>query len=289
MKKFFAFVAAALVAFGFASCNGNNPADKNFKIEVSEITATTATVIVTPADTTVTYYWGVAKTAELAKMADDTLFAYTVEAINYYVELYSYLGYEYTFEDFLSKGVDSHKYEELEANTEYTVYAFQLDANGVAKGGVAKKAFKTAEAAPVSKIGEETVVIEGAILTDYCEKEGWWQLQAYNADTTKYFTFSPMEALQLAGTWALEDMDKDFTYVADANNEYAFETLNLITDVEGETFILTGKGLAADGIEYTFNISASTAEEEGDGVAAPKKARAAKAAPAFSKYFRVKK
>lgn len=289
MKKFFAFVAAALVAFSFASCNGNNPDDKNFKIEVSEITATAATVTVTPADTTATYYWGVALTAELAKMADDTLFAYTVEAINYYVELYNRMGYEYTFEDFLSKGVDSYGYEDLEANTDYTVYAFQLDANGVAKGGVAKKEFKTKD---IEKKGSKTITLTEGVCNDHCADYGWWQLMIADADTTVYLSISPLEATQLAGTWTIDDMDADYTLIYDAaegESSASFVTFNATTTAEDGIFHLNGKGLASNGIEYTLDLTGEITTSNDAPAAAPKKARAANVVPAFNKHNLLKK
>ena len=71
MKKFFAFVAVALVAFSFASCNGNNPSANAYKITVSNITAKSATITVVPADTTTSYYWDIIASSAAAKMTDE--------------------------------------------------------------------------------------------------------------------------------------------------------------------------------------------------------------------------
>ena len=68
MKKLFAIFAAALIAFGMSSCKKNNGTEpdpqpqpqpekkEGFAIEVSKITHKAATIKVTPADTSVSYY-----------------------------------------------------------------------------------------------------------------------------------------------------------------------------------------------------------------------------------------
>lgn len=294
MKKFFAFVAAALVAFSFTSCEkgGNDPEKAGFKIEVSDITALSAKVTVTPSDTTFTYYWGVAETAQLAELKDDAeLYASAKEFIEYYIEMYAMYGYTLTFEDFLYHGEDSYVFEELNPNTDYTVYAFKMDAEGNVPAGatVAKKEFKTPELKAESV---KEIVLENAICDDACDVAGWWQLMAAPADSSYYVTISPVEANQLAGTWTIDDMDADYTYYADAAGYADFVSCNLVTKVENNLFILTGTALGNNSVEYHFNISATikvlTADDFQAPAAAPKKV-AAKKVPAFNKHIMLKK
>jgi len=146
MKKYFAYVAVALVAFGFASCKGgenNEPENELYKIEISDITTKGATITVTPADSA-TYYWDVIEAAEAAKMTDEEVGAYLVDYLQEAVDYYKDYGYDFTIEDFLVTGEDSYEYTKLESNTEFTVVAIAIDANG-AHGKASRKNFKTLE------------------------------------------------------------------------------------------------------------------------------------------------
>ena len=72
MKKVLSlFAIMAVLAMGFASCEGQD--SKDFKITVSEVTETTANVLVEPADTTATYYLTCYQTKSIATMDDDSL------------------------------------------------------------------------------------------------------------------------------------------------------------------------------------------------------------------------
>lgn len=156
MKKFFGLVAAALVAFGFASCNGTNggnepePEVAAFTIEVSEITTKSALIEVTPAEgTTGTYYWDIVDASDAAELTDDAkVAAYFKDYFDYVIEYYAASGYEVTYEDLLldaTKGMDSYNYTSLESNTEYTVIAIALNADIAAAGKAVRKNFKTLE------------------------------------------------------------------------------------------------------------------------------------------------
>lgn len=146
MKKFFAIMAAALVAFSFASCKGGNePENEAYKIEISNITAKGATIAVTPADSAATYYWDLIEAAEAAKMTDEQVGAYLKEYLEEAVEYYKQYGYDVTLADLLITGANSYDYTKLEPNTEYTVVAMALDANGASSGKAARKNFKTLE------------------------------------------------------------------------------------------------------------------------------------------------
>ncbi len=399
MKKFFAFVAAALVAFSFASCNGNNPSANAYKITVSNITAKSATITVVPADTTTTYYWDIIASSEAAKMTDEQVGAYLKEYLEEAVAYYKQYGYEATIADFLVKGEDSYDYTKLESNTEYTVVAVALDETGASHGAVARQNFKTLEekedpvpadmtfeiavsditfnsayvtVAPstneatyywnifetaeiegmsdaelctsikenieytieyygyfgydytfedflskgsdaydyndlepqkaytviavamgslgttngaVAKYNFETpeIVVEkteditltNAKMTDACGAYGWWQMQAISADSTFYLTVSPEEAATVEGSYTIDDMDADYTYVLlDKEDQYKFATLDIEIVVDGENFTLTGTGLAMNAVQYNFNISGSVEVKQAS--AAPAKVAPAK-------------
>ena len=145
MKKIFSILAVALVAFSFASCNQNKEVEQdNFVIEVSNITAKSALIAVTPADTTKTYYWDILPADTAAKMTDEQIGAYFKEYFDYLIDYYAGY-YDLSYEDFILKGKDEYEYTKLDPNTEYMVVSIYMDANAVASGKATRKNFKTLE------------------------------------------------------------------------------------------------------------------------------------------------
>lgn len=293
MKKFFAFVVAALVAFSFASCNkgGNDPSAGGFKIEISDVEATSAAVAVTPNDDTAKYYWNIIESEAYAELGenDAEIQAYFKDYIEYMIQIYTAYGYSFTFADFLSAGEQEFEFDELTANTKYVAFAFYMDENGVATGGIVKKEFKTKD---VEKKGSKTITLTEGVCDDHCADNGWWQLMIADADTTVYLSISPLEADQLAGTWTIDDMDADYTLIYDAaegENSASFVTFNATTTAEDGIFHLNGKGLASNGIEYTLDLTGEVTTSNDAPAAAPKKVRAANVVPAFNKHNLLKK
>ena len=229
------------------------PADMTFEIAASDITFSSANITVNPSNTTATYYWNIYKTAEIAGMSDEELCAAIKEDIEYTIEYYAYFGYEIGFEDFLSKGADSYEYDELDANTAYTVIAVAMGTLGTTNGAVAKYDFSTPE---IVAEKTEDITLTNAKMNDACDAYGWWQLMAANTDSTTYITISPNEAAAVEGSYSIDDMDADYTYILlDKQDQYAFATLDIEIAVEGETFVLTGTGIAMNAVQYNFNIS----------------------------------
>lgn len=135
--------------------NGNNETTPSLVIDVTDITATSATVSVTPSDNNSTYYFDViekdyfdACTSEEQFVAD-----YVADLQATINEINSAYGTSYSIADFLSSGSDSYTYEEgeLEPNHDYYAFAFCLSANGEIKSGLTKKAFKTLNEATTSE------------------------------------------------------------------------------------------------------------------------------------------
>ena len=229
------------------------PADMTFEIAASDITFSSANITVNPSNTTATYYWNIYKTAEIASMSDEELCAAIKKDIEYTIEYYAYFGYEIGFEDFLSQGADSYEYDELDANTAYTVVAVAMGTLGTTNGAVAKYNFSTPELVPESS---EDITLTNARMNDACDAYGWWQMMAANTDSTTYITISPNEAAAVEGSYSLDDMDADYTYILlDKQDQYNFATLDIEIAVEGETFVLTGTGIAMNAVQYNFNIS----------------------------------
>ena len=280
MKKIFSIVAAAVIALSFASCNGNGGATSGgFKITVSNIEATTATIAVEPVDKE--GYWNVTIYAaeDVAKYGVDSIAAYDVSEIAMYVAYGYGLDVLAQYGMVLKGDLAATEVSGLPAKTDLTVIAYEIkeDANGnVTLGRIDSKNFTTKD---VAKKGEKSVTLTNGELDDSTADYGYWQLMIADADTTMFFSVSPIEATTLAGTWKAEDMDYDYTFVYELEStgyaKYAFTTFECTTTAENDLFHLTGKGLAANGIEYTVDFSAPI---EAAAQAAP-----AKKAPNFRK------
>lgn len=248
------------------------PADMTFDIDVDGITFSSAAVAVTPSNNEATYYWNIFETAEIQGMSDADLCAAIKENIEYTIEYYGYFGYDVSFENFLSKGPDAYDYSDLDPQKAYTVIAVAMGSLGTTNGAVAKYNFETTELVAEST---EDITIENAKMTDACDAYGWWQMIAANADSTTYITISPNEATAVAGNYSIDDMDAGYTYILlDKQNQYKFANLDVEVAVDGETFTLTGTGLALNAVEYHFNISGIV--EVSQASAAPAKVAPAK-------------
>ena len=253
------------------------PSDMTFEIAVNDITFSSASVQVIPSNSEATYYWSVYPTEAIQGMGDADLCAAIKENIEYTIEYSGYYGYDLSFSDFLSQGTDSYEYTGLDANTAYTVIAVAMGTLGTTNGAVAKYNFQTAEI--VAKSSED-ITLTNARMIDACEAHGWWQMVAANADTTTYLTISPNEAAAVGGTYSIDDMDADYTYIVlDKQNQYKFATLDVEVAVNGETFTLTGTGIAMNEVQYNFNITGNVSLYQASGVA-PAKVAPAKVAPA---------
>ena len=179
MKKFFAFVAAALVAFSFTSCDDKNPSSDptklTFKIEVSNIEAQSATITVTPSIDTVAYYWAYASQAVL-DYYQMTAAEYCADDLEYY------MGQGYGYADLaeaglIVKGKDTYE-AKVDPETKYYVYACAVDQDLKILSEVTVADFTTPE---FEVSGEEALALDGALYAyefDEEYNEGFLQLYA---------------------------------------------------------------------------------------------------------------
>lgn len=154
MKKFFnLLMIGAMVALVSCDPKTNDPTTPTdgatFAIAVSDITASSATVAVTPSDTAIYYYYDVIDEASLLEYESKEAYADSlVDYMPVYVEWYnSYYGAYYgtiSVEDFLIKGYDEYEFDDLDASTKYYVLAFQINATEWKRvGNVSFKEFTT--------------------------------------------------------------------------------------------------------------------------------------------------
>ena len=272
MKKIFSILAVALVAFSFASCNGNNPTpgkDGKFAILVENITATSADITVTPTDTAAYYYWTVYY-AESIKEAGDSLGYYIAE--DFKAEYGSY-DWDLVASYLLTKGEDNYSISGLPSETELAVVAIYLDSTYTVIGEVGIKEFTT----PKLEI-EETVAlnitsatVDLSLMKDY----GLMGISAEAQDgyALKLFFY----AEQASGTFTEEAFYSDGQYVynyvewGEGDDDWTtLEKMNLdgALNKEGTEYAFSGSVVGDNGVEYTFSATATIAEEEGGEAAA---------------------
>ena len=272
MKKIFSILAVALVAFSFASCNGNNPTpgkDGKFAILVENITATSADITVTPTDTAAYYFWSVYY-AESIKNVGDSLGAYLAE--DFKAEYGSY-DWDLVASYLLTKGEDNYSISGLPSETELAVVAIYLDSTYTVIGEVGIKEFTT----PKLEI-EETVAlnitsatVDLSLMKDY----GLMGISAEAQDgyALKLFFY----AEQASGTFTEEAFYSDGQYVynyvewGEGDDDWTtLEKMNLdgALNKEGTEYAFSGSVVGDNGVEYTFSATATIAEEEGGEAAA---------------------
>ena len=272
MKKIFSILAVALVAFSFASCNGNNPnpgKDGKFAILVENITATSADITVTPTDTAAYYFWSVYY-AESIKNVGDSLGAYLAEDLK--AEYGSY-DWDLVASYLLTKGEDNYSFSELPSETDLAVVAFYLDSTYTVLGEVGIKEFTT----PKLEI-EETVALNITSATVDLSLMKDYGLMGISAEAQDGYALKLcFYAEQASGTFTEEAFYSDGQYVynyvewGEGDDDWTtLEKMNLdgALNKEGTEYAFSGSVVGDNGVEYTFNATATIAEEEGGEAAA---------------------
>ena len=224
MKKFFMFMAAALVTFSLASCDKKDknepetPAGQDttvvegltFDIQVSGITYKEATITVIPSKNDVAYFWNV--------VDKESLDYYEVDAAGYaelLLEYYEGQGYKYDdlVEGYLIvTGKDEYTYD-LDQETEYVAYAFQITKDLKIDGKVATKEFVTPARQDGEPIDEYEALedlahnfAEYTVDDSYLANYGTFDIYAEDADYALYLEFNAEDGATdlVAGTYPID-------------------------------------------------------------------------------------
>jgi len=202
MKKLF-YLFALVGSLMLASCNPEpKPAEVTFAIGVSDITATSALVTVTPSDTNALYYFDlfsqeVYDEFETPTQAAEDLLQYILDGVEEYQEY----GYDVELVDWLSQGQDHYEFSTLSPETSYVVVAFRVDtATSAVVGTVYHEAFTTH---PVEQV-------DLTFNTEVTDTAIWF---VPNLDEVEYFaTFIDADTLQAYGVTATEYFEYLVTY-----------------------------------------------------------------------------
>ena len=286
MKKFLSFVAAALVAFSFTACNGNDPASKDFKITISDVTATSAVVKIEPADTTATYIATYLPAEIAAPLSEDSLKIVLKASLDYAIAMYKARGSNVTYADFLEQGVQEGEISDLSPKTEYLFVAVKMDAQAVFSGNVAKKAFTTPDI-----VVKETVdlgVLQGGGFEDYRSIDGSYI--AYATDKATYDVTLNIYDKDFVGNFTEADIDPEYSYLwtSEMHSENALSIVKaeLVSALAGaDAATISGWAVASNGIMYKFSFTHPTVEAVGAPARAAKKDAAKKVVQKFATPF----
>lgn len=229
--------------------------DLTFTLATSDLQAFSANVTVTPSDDQATYYWGVMEKAQSDTISDAALASFVKENMDYYIMMYQYFyGVEYTYADFMSQGEDAYTFNDLEAETEYTIYAMQMDEEANLVGVVARQHFTTPAFEATGTI--IPVSISGLKFSDHVADAGWWQIVGYSADSTYYVSFSNLEEVTaVVGTYDFADMDPDYTafYINEVKIEFISGQI-VVSENQDGTYHVVATLLAKDGNTYELTL-----------------------------------
>ena len=270
MKKIFGILAAAVIAFSFASCKGgkNEPEHSKFVIEVSEITASTAHVKVTPESDTIPYFWNVVSKDELTQ-SKMTLEAWAEDDMDYYP------NQGYTFEELVSKGTETMDVSPLMPETEYYIYAYQFNKEFKIIGEIVSKEFKTAK---LEIIG--TVNLTGeAELQNLAAQMGLFAVYVDVDGTKGTYLELVFAADDINGEFTEADLDEEYGgwYVVTEDEYYPVVTANLKGAANADDTEYAFKGSVVCGNGYQYNIDVTCPMVEYDDYGAPaRKIKAAK-------------
>ena len=229
--------------------------DVTFNVSTDSIKAFQAKVIVNPSDANALYYFSIIEKAVADTMTDASIVSNIKSTFDYYIMMYSsYYGMELTYADFLSQGDDAYMFKDLEAETAYTIFVFQMDENANLVGAVTRVNFSTAafEASGVSI----PVSISGLKFLDHVADQGWWQIMGYSADSTYFVSFSNAEAVEaIVGSYDFADMDPEYSmfYIGEEEIEFVSGTIVVSQNQDG-TYHVVATLLAKDGNEYVLTL-----------------------------------
>lgn len=257
MKKILSlFAIMAVLAMGFASCEDKD--SKDFKITVSEVTETTANVLVEPADTTATYYLTCYPTKSIATMDDDSLSLVIAAELEFLRQLAAAYGTELTMTEVLEvvlmKGKQEQALKSLNLGTDYTVVVAKMDFQGVINGKIAKKNFTTKEAV----MGQLTFTFENTgasvIVTPSNNYEPWDYYLLSTAEYQEYYNSDKKAAAEDCYAYYGNEL------AAPGIAEFDFSVLaseGLTGDVVLLTYACDETGITSEVAEYQFNVPAA--------------------------------
>ncbi len=239
-------------------------------IQVSSVEAGQALVSVTPSNPNITYVYDVVPTQDFDEQSLKT--RYTKAFFDDIIEYYSYVYDEpIYYGDIFYKGAEKELFKDLTPETDYTVFAVGVDTvSFLLSTPIATATFRTL---PWEKKGEKSIEMLHLTFMDHVADYGWWQLfgsSAWDNGNFYYLTVSPNEASTVTGTYTLEDMDLDYTYLryySVIGNDTTHQDITFLDGTFNVTATETGATMDAevkgnDGYIYTLHVVGTPGDDE---------------------------
>lgn len=229
--------------------------DVTFDIAVSDITASAATIAVTPSDASASYYWTYVETSEASGKSDAELVALLTGDMDYMIMLYNYFyGMEVTYADLLIQGADTSSVSSLSPETSYTVVAAQLDDEGNLVGAVASESFTTLEL--ILPEGGNFVAVSATEKFYSTDNDVWVKMADADGNQFNFdiVVADGLQALESGVSYTLSDMIENYSYasVSGAKIPYASASLTKTVQANGDYSIAAS---FVDTLGNTWNIS----------------------------------
>lgn len=277
MKKLFTLMLATLAVCCVACIpldggNGGGGNETSFKIYVTNVAATSATITVVPSNNGTYYFDAVNKNLVDAYASKEEFAEAYIETLKSVCEAYGA-----NFSDVLSQGEDSYTNNSLDPSTNYYAIAFGVTASGLLTTDVSFKAFTTPADAGGSTGGGSTSGDRDFSYFTYGYYENFgdyyetgatnWYLDFYTEDTFDIFVVevqTPLSATSFVGSYPLSNSFASGTAVAggvDADG-YIYGSFWGMTSEEGtsltETILLNSGSvnITQSGENYTVKVDA---------------------------------
>lgn len=111
---------------------------------------------------------------------------------------------------------------------------------------------------------------------DVTASQGWWQYQGETSDMSLYITLSNYYSIsQAAGTYTIDDMYPDYTYIYDyaTDKSYSFVSLTVVVTEDDGVVTVTAEGLCENDIYYIITCNTATTPTALENTAAEVKAQ----------------
>ncbi|MBR1923254.1 MAG: hypothetical protein IJ838_05855 [Paludibacteraceae bacterium] len=265
MKKFiFAVMAALVMVSAFTSCEKKSSKDenkRNFTLSYSDLEAQSVKLTVLPADTTMPYSYGIIP----ENVFDvDSVAKWERSYFQSMVRVYEFLGLDATYGAIAERGNMEDEEMEISPNTAYVFYAVGIDTVTLDLTTPVEYINFTSPKIEVS--GRKEMTMSDLTFRDQVVNQGWWQIFGYDGEDNDfyYLSVSPVETNKVAGSYTMQEMDAEYTYLAHYEVDADNDTTYTIIDFAEGTFEVEATVMGADmeavvvgndGIEYTLHVT----------------------------------
>lgn len=302
MKKFYTFLCAALVAcsasatdflkfnkvdaqknlrsVSFVQATAKKApaqitpaAGTNFTISVSEITATGASVSITPAEENQTYLATVLEKSVIEGFEDDAALVAEVKSeMDDLIEYYTQYGYTVSYADFCYTGADVMPVSSLDPETEYAVIAYGIDTETAAATTAVEAAYFTTTEAAQSENVLTLTYEDGKLYVKTTTNDPWIYIPESVAEYNKYQADLSQESVNAEmDDWAYTldyyGVSDVFTFTGDQTidlNEVYSNYFSSAGLVAGTEYMVLAAGYA-DGLRTTDATYITFTYGEGEG------------------------